>query len=53
LQNTEIDGPAPVVDPGVRLSPAERALRRLPADQLVAELERRGWTVTGPPSQAR
>lgn len=48
LQNTQIDGPSPVVDPEVRLSTAERAIRRIPDDQLVAELERRGWTVNEP-----
>jgi hypothetical protein len=31
-----------------RQSPAEQALARMPADQLAAELERRGWTVTKP-----
>jgi hypothetical protein len=37
-----------VVHPVSRMSGPERALRRLPADQLAAELRRRGWTVTGP-----
>jgi hypothetical protein len=37
-----------VVDPASRMSGPERALRRLPTDQLAAELRRRGWTVTGP-----
>jgi len=31
-----------------RLTPAERALRELPVEQLVGELQRRGWTVTAP-----
>jgi hypothetical protein len=31
-----------------RLTAAERALRALPDEQLVGELERRGWTVTAP-----
>jgi hypothetical protein len=31
-----------------RLSPAQQVLARMPADQLAAELERRGWTVTKP-----
>jgi hypothetical protein len=44
---------APVAEPVVaapvsRTTASERALRRLPTDQLVAELRRRGWTVTGP-----
>jgi hypothetical protein len=30
------------------LSPAERAIRRLPAEQLAAELQRRGWIVIEP-----
>jgi hypothetical protein len=37
-----------VVAPVARMSGPERALRRLPTDQLAAELRRRGWTVTGP-----
>jgi hypothetical protein len=39
---------AVIAKPASRLSAPERALRRLPADQLAAELRRRGWTVTGP-----
>jgi hypothetical protein len=31
-----------------RLSAAERALRAVPADQLAAELQRRGWVVMEP-----
>jgi hypothetical protein len=31
-----------------QLSTAERALRRVPADQLAAELQRRGWAVIEP-----
>jgi hypothetical protein len=38
----------PAAAPVPRVSGPERALRRLPTDQLVAELQRRGWTVTGP-----
>jgi hypothetical protein len=37
-----------VAAPVSRTSASERALRRLPTDQLAAELRRRGWTVTGP-----
>jgi hypothetical protein len=46
------------VDPGVAATPVDVELdnsrhemaRGLPADILAAELERRGWTVTPPPS---
>jgi hypothetical protein len=31
-----------------RLSAAEQALRRMPAEQLAAELQRRGWVVLEP-----
>ena len=41
-------GTAPERPPPARLTPAERALRELPVEQLVGELERRGWTVTAP-----
>ncbi|HEY2332227.1 MAG TPA: hypothetical protein VGH94_09915 [Acidimicrobiales bacterium] len=34
--------------PAVRLSSAEQALRRLPAETLAAELQRRGWVVMEP-----
>jgi len=36
-------GPAPG-----RLTPDQRALRRMPVELLAGELERRGWTVTAP-----
>ena len=39
--------PAPAT-PEPRLSAAEQALRRLPAYQLAAELQRRGWVVVEP-----
>jgi hypothetical protein len=39
---------AAIAEPAPRMSGPERALRRLPTDQLVAELRRRGWTVTEP-----
>ena len=46
LQEAEIDGSAPVAAmPPARLSAAEQAMRRMPAEQLAAELRRRGWTV--------
>jgi hypothetical protein len=34
--------------PAVRLTAAEQTLRRLPAEQLAAELQRRGWIVVEP-----
>jgi len=49
LQDEEMAESAPVVARSrPRLSTAEQALTRIPADQLAAELERRGWTVTKP-----
>ncbi len=49
LQNTESDGgtPAAAKTPA-RLSAVEQAIRRMPAEQLAAELQRRGWTVIEP-----
>jgi hypothetical protein len=35
-------------EPAPRLSAAERALRQVPAEQLAAELQRRGWVVVQP-----
>jgi hypothetical protein len=34
--------------PSPKLSAAEQVLRRLPAEQLAAELQRRGWAVVQP-----
>jgi hypothetical protein len=49
LQDEEMGNSAPVATRATpRLSAAEQALARMPADQLAAELERRGWTVTKP-----
>jgi hypothetical protein len=49
LQEAEIDGSAPVAaDPPERLSAVEQTMRRMPAGQLAAELQRRGWTVIEP-----
>jgi hypothetical protein len=48
LQGNEFDGSALVVVPAVRLSAQEQLMRHLPAEQLAAELRRRGWTVTEP-----
>ncbi|MEO5900196.1 MAG: hypothetical protein ABIR68_08695 [Ilumatobacteraceae bacterium] len=41
------DGVAPVA-PVARTTAAERALHKLPSDQLAAELQRRGWIVIEP-----
>ncbi|HEY7938331.1 MAG TPA: hypothetical protein VID05_00785 [Acidimicrobiales bacterium] len=49
LQAAQDSGDAPVpAQPAVRLSAAEQALRRVPAEQLAAELQRRGWVVLEP-----
>jgi hypothetical protein len=49
LQAAQDSGDAPVpAQPVVRLSAAEQALRRVPAEQLAAELQRRGWVVLEP-----
>jgi hypothetical protein len=49
LQEAEIDGSDPVAaDPPERLSAREQTMRRMPAKQLAAELQRRGWTVSEP-----
>jgi hypothetical protein len=49
LHEAELEGTVPVVaERPERLSAAEQAIRRLPVEQLVTELERRGWTVTAP-----
>lgn len=49
LESAESDGttvePAAPVE---RLSAAEQALRRVPAERLAAELQRRGWIVVEP-----
>lgn len=34
--------------PGVRLTAGEMAMRRIPSEQLAAELQRRGWVVMEP-----
>jgi hypothetical protein len=46
LQSDEPVGDSP--QPAVRLTAAEQALRRMPAEQLAAELQRRGWVVLEP-----
>ena len=48
LEGNELHGSAPGPVPAARLSAQEQLLRRMPAEQLVAELRRRGWTVTEP-----
>jgi hypothetical protein len=48
LQEAEPGEPSPVPEPVARLSTREQAIRRLPLAELVAELRRRGWTVTEP-----
>lgn len=48
LQDADAAGVAITVDPTPRQSTAEQLLRHLPAEQLAAELERRGWTLTKP-----
>lgn len=42
------DSSAAPVAPAVRPSPAEQALRKFPAQELAAELQRRGWIVAEP-----
>jgi hypothetical protein len=42
----EVSGPPTA--PGLRLSNSERLLRRIPAEQLAGELQRRGWLVVEP-----
>ena len=48
LQDAEFNGTALVAAPAGMLSGLEPAMRRMPAEQLAAELRRRGWTVTEP-----
>jgi hypothetical protein len=51
LQEAEpTSGAAPGAAPArpVRLSAADQALRRVPAEHLAAELQRRGWVVMEP-----
>jgi hypothetical protein len=44
LQDAEFDG-IPVEIPAWRLSSQEQIIRHMPAEQLAAELRRRGWSV--------
>ena len=54
LQNEQLDGagdsdePPVAAAPSPRLSASEPAIRRIPTDQLAAELQRRGWIVIEP-----
>jgi hypothetical protein len=48
LQEAESSEPAAPRPPNPRVSAAEQVLRRMPAEQLAAELQRRGWVVVQP-----
>jgi len=49
LHQAKVEGTAPAAGgPAVVMSAVEQALRRMPAEQLAAELMRRGWTVVAP-----
>ena len=48
LQDTEFDESVPVAATVARPSAQEQMMRRMPAEQLAAELQRRGWIVTKP-----
>ena len=48
LQETEFEGTATVAPARADRLPTAQALRRVPAEQLAAELQRRGWTVREP-----
>jgi hypothetical protein len=49
LQETELSGePAAPRPSNARVSAAEQLLRRMPAEHLAAELQRRGWVVVQP-----
>jgi hypothetical protein len=48
LQDTETEVPPPVTAPDRKLPPQQRTMSRFSAEQLAAELTRRGWTVTEP-----
>jgi hypothetical protein len=48
LRQAKVEGTAPVAGGPAVVSAVEQALRRMPAEQLAAELKRRGWTVVAP-----
>ncbi len=50
LETAESEESMPVASRGERLSAQEQMMRRLPAEQLANELQRRGWNVTRPSS---
>jgi len=51
LQDVELDRSTPGAARTPRQSAAAQVLRHMPAEQLAAELKRRGWTVTKPQSR--
>ncbi len=52
LQSTQTAEPIVVPQPSKRWSSGAKALDHIPTDQLVAELEGRGWVVTEPPGSS-
>ncbi len=48
LQDAEFAGTTAVGVPTPQTSATEQLMRRMPAEQLAAELHRRGWTVSKP-----
>jgi hypothetical protein len=46
--DNDTPAPAPRPAPSPRATAADQMLRRLPAEQLAAELQRRGWVVMEP-----
>ena len=48
MQEAEFSGASPVETPRSVLSTTEQLIRRMPVEQLVVELRRRGWTVAKP-----
>ena len=53
LQNSEVEEHSGVAAAATSPSLDQRTVRRLPSDQLAAELRRRGWTVAQPPASPR
>ena len=48
LQDAEDDASTPLAGPAWQLTAQEQIIRHLPAEKLVVELRRRGWTVNEP-----
>jgi hypothetical protein len=48
LQDAEFGAETPAAAPAWRLSAQEQIIRHVPAEQLAAELRRRGWKVVEP-----